>query len=118
MDSLTALDLRPPRAVLTVAGEFDASASIDLRGELERAVAAGCISFAVDASGVTFVDATALGTLVRLHNAVTPLGGEVVVSAASANFRWSATVAGMGDAFGLALLPELDDERPTPSTSG
>ena len=103
---MTSLDVRPPRAVLIVADEFDAAAAIDLRGELDAAVSGGCVAFEIDASRVTFVDATALGLLVRLHNAVEPLGGEVRIVAASENFRWSADVAGLGDAFGLDRLPD------------
>ncbi len=115
MESVTSLDLHPPEAVLVVAGEFDAAASIELRGRLEDAVRVGCVSFEVDASGVTFVDATALDTLVWLRNLAVPLGGDVVVTAASENFRWSASVAHLGDAFGLGRLP-AGNETPDPPT--
>lgn len=110
MESLASLDVHPPRAELVVKGEFDQRGSMDLRGRLEDAMHAGCFFFDVDASGVTCVDTAALGTLVWLHNTVVPLGGHVVVSTASQTFVWSATAAGLGDAFSLDLLPPEDLE--------
>jgi len=114
MDTVITLALNRPRARLIVIGEFDAASVVDLESQLDDAVQDGCMSFEVDASGVTFVDMTALGILVRLRNVVEPLGGAVVVVAASAYLRWAATVAGLGDAFGLDRLPDEDPGPPTP----
>lgn len=108
MECSTSLEVRPPRALLVVSGDFDAAETVELWRQLDDAVRDGCVSFRVDLSGVTFADAAALGTLARLHNVVAPRGGEVVVSAASAKFRWVADAAGLRDAFGLDLLQGAD----------
>jgi len=108
MDSSVTLGIDPPGALLTVAGEFDAEATPELEDKLDIAVQQGCTLFKVDVGAVTFVDATALGLLVRLQNSLKPLEGQVVVVAASEHFRWAATVAGLGDAFGLDRLPGFE----------
>lgn len=114
MDSVTSLELDGPQARLVVAGEFDAAASLELRPRLATAVREGCIRFRVDASAVTFVDTTALGSLVWLRRTVAELGGEVVVTAASDNFGWSAAAAHLGSELGLeapSAAPPDRDER-------
>lgn len=107
MDFFSALALQCPNAHLTAEGELDAFAAVDLGGRLDEAVDRGHIHFSVDTSAVTFVDAGGLGALVRLSNVVTPYGGTVEVVAASPRFRQIAELAGLGEAFGLDLLPDL-----------
>lgn len=111
MDSFfSALSLHPPAAHLLAQGELDGFAAVHLRQRLDEAVAGGCLAFDVDASEVTFVDAGGLGSLVRLRNAVLPVGGRVTVVAASPRFREVARIAGLARAFGLDTL---QDETPS-----
>ena len=105
MDFFSALSLHAPDADLFVKGEFDASAAAELRPRLDEAVDSGCIRFTVDASAVVFVDAGALGSLVRLRNTVAVYGGTVTFAAASPRFRRVAELAGLQSTFDLDLLP-------------
>jgi anti-sigma B factor antagonist len=107
MDFFSALTLDAPRAHLVARGELDAFAAAQLRQRLDEAVDRGCVSFTVDASAVTFVDAGGLGMLVRLCNTVAPFGGAVEVVAASRRFRQTAELVGLGPALGLDLLPAV-----------
>jgi anti-anti-sigma factor len=111
MDFFSALALHAPNAHLVAKGEFDAFAAHTLYRRLDNAIDHGCISYTVDASAVTFVDAGGLGMLVRLSNTVAPFGGTVIVTAASPRFRQIAELVGLGDAFGLDLLSIHDPSR-------
>jgi len=111
MDFFSALSLDAPRAHLLVKGEFDAFTALQVGQRLDEAVDHGCITFTVDASAVTFVDAGALGTLVGLSNTVAPFGGTLEVVAASPRFCQVADLVGLSEAFGLDLLP---DTPPSP----
>jgi anti-anti-sigma factor len=109
VDFFSALSLYAPHAHLLAKGELDAFAALALSHHLDEAIDRGCISYTVDASAVTFVDAGGLGVFVRLSNAVTPLGGTVTITAASPRFRQVAELVGLGTALGLDLIPV---ERP------
>jgi anti-anti-sigma factor len=106
VDFFSALSLDAPTAHLVAKGELDAFAALQLRDRLDEAISRGCISFTVDTSAVTFVDAGGLSMLVRLNNAVAPFGGTVEVVAASRRFRQVAEIVGLGAALGLDLLPD------------
>jgi anti-anti-sigma factor len=105
MDFFSAISLCAPDAHLLAKGELDASAAAALYHRLDEAIDHGCISYTVDASAVTFVDAGGLGMFVRLSNAVTPYGGTVTVTAASPRFRQIAELVGLGAVLGLDLIP-------------
>ena len=105
MDFFSALALQPPTVQLILTGELDAFAANQLRERLDEAISRGGVTFEVDASAVTFLDAGGIGTLVWLRNSVAPFGGTVTVVAASARFRHVAELTGLGSAFGLDLLP-------------
>ena len=115
MDFCSVLALHPPTADLVLRGELDAFAAAELRLRLDDAVDRGCVSFDIDASEVTFLDAGGVGTLVRLVNTVAPFGGTVTVLAASTRFRHVAEITGTGAAFGLDLLPVHRRTAPAPS---
>lgn len=106
MDFFSTLSLHAPTAHLVTKGELDAFAAVQPRERLDEAIGRGCISFTVDTSAVTFVDAGGLGMLVRLSTAVAPFGGTVEVVAASRRFRQVAELVGLGAALGLDLLPD------------
>lgn len=112
MDFFSTLWLSAPKAHLSLRGELDAFAARPLRCRLDEGVDRGNIFFDVDASAVSFVDAGGLGMLVWLSNAVRPYGGAVTVVAASQRFAQVAALAGLGDEFGLDLLPDPLVTRP------
>lgn len=103
MDFFSALSLHPPTAHLVAKGELDAFSGIRLTGRISDAMDRGCTSFTVDLSGVTFVDASGLGTLVRMSNAVSAVGGSVDLVAASPRFRLVSEVAGLGTTFAVRI---------------
>ena len=108
MEFFSALSLDSPDAHLVIKGEFDAFCVAQLRQRLDEAIDRGCIDFVVDASAVTFVDAGGLGALVRLRNTVAPLGGTLVVSAASPRFRQVAGFVGLCELFGIDIVEDTD----------
>lgn len=116
MDFFSALSLNPPKAHLVVRGELDRLASHQLRDRLDEAVNSGCISFTLDASAVTFLDAGGIGLLVRLRNDLAPYDGSVAVTAASRRFRQVVDLTGLGAVFGLDQLPDELTRRPTEAT--
>ena len=93
-------------AHLAVTGELDAITTLQLRRQLDDALAQGCTHFTVDVAGLTFIDAAGLDAFVHLHNATTQLGGTVTFVAASPAFDASAVYAGLTDAFGLSELSQ------------
>jgi anti-anti-sigma factor len=113
MDFFSALSLYAPKAHLALEGELDAFAAARLRVRLDEAVDRGCISFTIDASAVTFLDAGGLGLLVWLSNAVRPYGGTLTVLAASPRFRAVVTLVGLGEALGVDLLGDHEEFRPS-----
>jgi anti-sigma B factor antagonist len=64
--------------VLVLEGEHDVSTSRELEVALEDLVAAGG-PVIVDATRVTFIDSTTLGTLLTAHQRAAAAGGELVV---------------------------------------
>jgi anti-sigma B factor antagonist len=61
--------------VLVASGELDLAAAPDIVEAGHRALAdGGTRTLAVDLSAVTFLDSTALGAFIALHNAATSLG--------------------------------------------
>jgi anti-anti-sigma factor len=111
MEFFSALSLLAPKAELTLRGELDAFAALELRRRLDDAVDHGCLVFTVDASEVTFVDAGGFGMFVWLSNTVRHYGGEVTVLAASHRFKQVAVLAGLGEQFGVDLLPDAAMNR-------
>jgi anti-sigma B factor antagonist len=65
--------------VLSLAGEADLHAAPALERELETAVEEGGLQLVVDLFGVSFVDSSIFGLLLRYAARVQPQGGEVVV---------------------------------------
>jgi anti-sigma B factor antagonist len=65
--------------VLSLAGEADLHAAPALERELETAVEEGGVRLVVDLFGVSFIDSSIFGLLLRYRSRVGPHGGEVVV---------------------------------------
>jgi anti-anti-sigma factor len=79
-------DISPPTATLRLAGEFDVFAAREVTNCVEEALAAGCHELRIDATGVTFVDAGSLGTLLKYQLSLEAADGRLEVSAASPVF--------------------------------
>lgn len=118
MDFFSALSLDRPKAHLVATGELDAFAAVQLRSRLDEAVGDGHLYFDVDASAVTFVDAGGLGTLLRLRNAVAPLGGSVTFVAASERLRQLSEITGLTTTLGLDQLSTTRPPGPSPVSIG
>jgi len=80
--------------------------TLQVRWQLDDALARGCTQFTVDVSGLTFIDATGLDGFVRLHNATTQLGGTVSFVATSPAFRRVCGFTGLAEAFRLTELSQ------------
>jgi anti-anti-sigma factor len=104
MEFSASITVEAGRAHLAVAGELDAVTTLQVRWQVDDALAQGCTRFTVDVAGLTFIDAAGLGTFVRLHNATTRLGGTVTFVATSPTFRRVCGFAQLTDAFGLTAL--------------
>lgn len=96
------IDLHPPTtAHLAVTGELDALSSRQLRHQFADAIAGGSTDFTIDAAGVTFVDASGIGSFIRLRNAVREVDGTLTFVAASRRIRWVFRIVGLERSFGL-----------------
>ncbi len=69
------------RLVLSVAGELDVHTAAPLRERLEAAVEDGIHEIVVDATEVTFMDSTGLGSILRPATLLQERSGRLVVAA-------------------------------------
>lgn len=99
MDFSTTLSVQDDRARLSVRGELDAFAALQLRWRADDALALGCRHFTVDLGDLTFVDAGGLGSLVRLLNETHRVDGSVTLVDAGPPFRRPCGLAGLTRAF-------------------
>ena len=65
MDFSAAITLQTDQAHLAVTGEVDAITTLQVRWQVDDALAQGCTRFSVDVAGVTFIDAAGLDAFVR-----------------------------------------------------
>jgi anti-sigma B factor antagonist len=66
-----------PHTVVGVTGEIDVASAPALRDTLLALLNRGAESLVVDLRGVTFVDSTGVGSLLRVHHRQSLLGGSV-----------------------------------------
>lgn len=99
MDFSTTLSVQDDSARMSVRGELDAFAALELRWRADDALAVGCRYFTMDLLDLTFVDAAGLGALVRLRNATHQIGGSITLVGAGASFRHTCGLAGLTTAF-------------------
>jgi anti-anti-sigma factor len=78
--------LAPPDVHLTMDGELDIFTAGQVGRVLGQALRAGCRRAHLDVSGVTFVDASALGVLVRARGLMRSYTGSLDVVAFSPSF--------------------------------
>lgn len=85
--------------VLTVAGEVDIACVGDFLAAADAcAESSGRIE--VDLGGVTFIDSSGLGTLVRIRNQAHERGARVVLTRVPAHVTRLLEVTGLAEAFG------------------
>ncbi len=89
------------KATVTVAGSLDQDSSASFRGCVDEALGARPAFVTVDARGLTFVDASGLGALLRARHAASEAGVAFRVNDASPVLRHVAEDAGFE-----ALLPD------------
>lgn len=92
-DLILTTDTRDDAAVIHVVGELDLSTVDAFDAELERSFAAGRV--VVVLSECTFIDSSALQSLVRALRAVRDKGGEIALVAPSQPARRVLEVAGL-----------------------
>ena len=76
-------NLSPPVLELGLAGELDIFTAGQISRELDRALWSGCRRVLLDAAEVTFIDASALGVLVRARNLMRSCAGTMEIVAFS-----------------------------------
>jgi anti-anti-sigma factor len=89
------------KATVTVAGSLDQHSYASFRACVDEALSARPALVAVDARGLTFVDASGLAALVRAHHVASEAGVAFRVSDASPVLRQVAEDAGF-----QSLLPD------------
>ena len=104
MDFYASLSCQDDHALLTVGGELDAIASLQLRWRTNDALAVGCHHISLDLTNLTFIDAAGLGALVRLRRTVEHYGGSLTLVGAGASFRRACKLAGLPESFFEPLL--------------
>jgi anti-anti-sigma factor len=72
----------PPRAVVLVRGEIDASTSPQLTAAVEG-LPAGTTSVELDLAEMTFIDSTGLSAVAMLIDRLEPVGGKVILRSPS-----------------------------------
>jgi len=105
--------LSPPVVNLELAGELDIFTADQVSRALDRALWAGCRRVLLDAAGVTFVDASALGVLVRARNLMSSCAGTMEIVAFSPVVLRLCVLTGLGSllaqpAESLESLERLD----------
>jgi anti-anti-sigma factor len=97
----------PPDVHLTLDGELDIFSAGRVRRSLGAALDAGCRRALLDVSGVTFVDASALGVLVRARALMRSCAGSLEVTAFSPTFLRLCLLTEL-----VTLIQEPDDRGP------
>ncbi|WP_028645227.1 STAS domain-containing protein [Nocardioides sp. URHA0020] len=106
MDLSIDLTLDPPTGTVAARGDLDIFSANDVAISLREAVARGCSRIVIDVSGVSFVDASALGVFARAHASVAADGGTMEFVEASPQFVRLCSIIRLDRVFGLP-----DDDR-------
>ena len=110
--------IHPPTALLDVHGELDLFTAQQVGRRIELAMDQGCREVLVDASGVTFVNGSALGVLIRNLITLNTRAGSLQFVSVSPKFERLCQLTGIDEMLGLQPLtvPEApvfgDGERP------
>ncbi|MFC4786226.1 STAS domain-containing protein [Nocardioides sp. MAHUQ-72] len=98
----------PPVVRLTLDGELDIFTAGQVSRAVSQALWSGCRRAQLDATGVTFVDASALGVLVRARDLVRSCAGSLEVVAFSPVFL---RLCVLTELVSLLTMPQADDRE-------
>lgn len=101
MDFEVDLTIDPPTATIAADGELDIFTARDVAVRLRDALALGCSRVIIDVSGVSFVDASALGVFARVHTMLAAQGQTMEFAATSPRFARLCTISQLDGVFGL-----------------
>ena len=101
MDFAIDMSLAPPTGTLAANGELDIFSAQDVAIGLRDALALGCSRIVIDVSGVSFVDASALGVFARVHATLAAEGGTMEFVSASPQFQRLCSMTRLDQVFGL-----------------
>jgi anti-anti-sigma factor len=87
-------------AQLQVSGDLDLASADQLLTTATTAAGSGT-SLAMDLSGVTFIDSTGLGVLIKVKNSLVARGGDLELTATSLQVDRVMTLTGLADVFGV-----------------
>ena len=96
--------LVPPTARLDVHGELDLFTAKQVGRSIDLAVDQGCREVLVDASGVTFVNGSALGEMIRTLMMLTSSAGSLQFVSVSPKFERLCQLTGIDEMLGLRPL--------------
>lgn len=88
-------------AVVVLSGEIGIGDAAATWERVRRAISAGPRTLVLDLAGVTFMDSTGLGTLLRVANECPPRGIRLIIRAASPQVRRLMEVTGTHQIFAL-----------------
>lgn len=97
---VTTLDV--PHGVLAPAGELDIFSAQELKERLDVAFDSGCTDLLLDVSAISFVDASALGSLDRFRCQFARRGGRLRIVGADNRFVRNCQLAGYAPLVGQA----------------
>jgi anti-sigma B factor antagonist len=97
------IDTTIDHATATIAadGELDIFSARDVAVRLHEALALGCTRVVIDVSGVSFVDASALGVFARVHAVLTAEGRTMEFTATGPKFVRLCSISRLDQLFGL-----------------
>jgi anti-sigma B factor antagonist len=103
MDFNVSLVSSPSGAYVTVSGELDLATAPLVSQRLRAEIASGCRRMVIDLSGVTFVDASALGMLTLTRRSLHDQQGSLRFVGYRPAFLRLCRATGLAEHFGLGL---------------
>jgi len=87
--------------LVAISGELDLASADDFLAEVSEAAGDHALLL-LDLGGVTFMDSTGLGALIKMRNRLVDRGGDVRLTAVSTAVERVLELTGMSDVFGIA----------------
>ncbi len=104
-EEVLTLDVRRPArtgaVVVAVRGECDVFSADVLRTELMRQVEAGRVHVVVDLTGVTFIDSTGMGVLLRARGRLAACDGRLELVVGEGSMRRLLRISALGPVFSV-----------------
>jgi anti-sigma B factor antagonist len=95
--------------ILSADGGLNADTAADFVSQLESMIEAGVKKMIIDCTRLTYVSSYGIGVLVRLHNKLAKLGGDVKIAAAPGFVIQALNVVRLGKLF--ELYPDVNQAR-------